>query len=98
MRTTQTTTFVDGYGVMAALRRGGYTLIEDRDAPFRFVWLNPATRTLVTYCEGDLCMQVCDDDAELRAMLDGLRVAYGGLIEDDLADALAWAGATEVTR
>ncbi len=42
------------------------------DGPFRRVWKNDAQRAVVTYCEGDINVTICDDNVaywrELRRM------------------------------
>jgi hypothetical protein len=75
-------TFASGHQMLDVMLRRGYTLIEDTDAPYRFVWLNRETRTVVTYCEGDLITEVCGDDLDLNGHLAKLRAFYGALLID----------------
>jgi hypothetical protein len=75
-------TFASGHQMLDVMLRRGYTLIEDTDAPYRFVWLNRETRTVVTYCEGDLTTEVCGDDLDLNGHLAKLRAFYGALLID----------------
>lgn len=79
--TTRSGTFGNGYSVMAWLPPG-YTLIEDSEAPARFVWANAAERTTPSYCEGDVTWERCETDAEWAAHLARLRAFYGRLIGD----------------
>lgn len=37
-----------------------------QDASYFGVWTNPERREIVTYCEGDITMEICDDDNDYR--------------------------------
>jgi hypothetical protein len=60
----------------------GYALMEDGDAPYRWVWLNRQARSILTYCEGDLIREACDTDAELEEAIARCRAFYGPLAID----------------
>lgn len=56
----------------------GYAQVDTRqDAPYFGTWLNPVTRTIVCYCEGDLTTTTCDTDEELRAEVERMKDYYG---------------------
>ena len=48
----------------------GFAQIDTRqDAPWYGGWCAPATRTIVSFCEGDVTTTVCETDAEFSAQL-----------------------------
>ena len=52
----------------------GWAQIDTRsDASYFGQWVNPTTRQLFSYCEGDTCLTTCDDDAELVAEMTNIR-------------------------
>lgn len=56
-------------------RSTGWAQVDTyQDASYFGVWTNPTTHEIFTYCEGDLCLEQCDDDADyiraLRAALE----------------------------
>jgi hypothetical protein len=43
----------------------GFAQVDTRqDAPYFGQWINPFTREIVSYCEGDVTRQICETDAE----------------------------------
>jgi hypothetical protein len=48
-----------------------------QDASYFGVWVNLELRETVTYCEGDLSVVRCEDDAHLKAELDSMAEFYG---------------------
>ena len=49
----------------------GYAQVDSRqDASYFGTWINPVTRIIFNYCEGDCTVTKCDTDAELLAELD----------------------------
>ena len=56
----------------------GYAQFDTREDAYYFgQWVNPTSRRLVTYAEGDVTVLVCDDDAEFVAQVRE-RAAYHG--------------------
>ena len=52
----------------------GWAQIDTRqDASYFGQWINPTKRQILSYCEGDVCLTTCDDDAELLAEMTALR-------------------------
>jgi hypothetical protein len=48
----------------------GWQYVEGwNDGPYRVVWVNFELRATFTYCEGDLTLVVCDDDATFKTEL-----------------------------
>lgn len=79
MITTRGFTLAGGMSKFGYMHRHGFTMIEDNDAPYRFVWLNRESLTTITYCEGDLITEECESADELALHLDKLRDFYGTL-------------------
>ena len=50
--------------------KNGYAQVDtDQDAPYFGTWANPATLTIVNYCEGDVTIQEAADTAEFAAAI-----------------------------
>lgn len=47
--------------------KGWAQLDTSQDASYYGNWINPLTRELVSYCEGDVTHTQCDDDADFVA-------------------------------
>ena len=48
----------------------GFAQIDTRqDAPYYGTWCSLASRTIVSFCEGDLTTTVCDTDEEFTAQI-----------------------------
>lgn len=69
----------------------GWAQLDSRqDAPYYGNWVNPFTRELVSYCEGDVTRTTCDSDeefiAEVRKNIEWHNEAgYGPALIDALA-------------
>jgi hypothetical protein len=50
---------------LCTIARGWAQIDTSQDASYYGQWINPATREILCYCEGDLILTRCDDDAEL---------------------------------
>lgn len=49
-----------------------------QDASYFGIWTNPDLREIVTYCEGDVTREICDDDGDYRAALVACLTFYKG--------------------
>lgn len=49
------------------LSNGWAQLDTRQDASYYGNWISPGERKLVSYCEGDVTVTTCDDDAEFAA-------------------------------
>lgn len=49
---------------MCTASKGWAQLDTRQDASYYGNWINPMTRELVSYCEGDITHTQCDDDAD----------------------------------
>lgn len=55
-------TLLDSYALLNALPEG-FSMVEAWcDEPFRMCWANHADRALITYCEGDITVDVAPDE------------------------------------
>ena len=59
------------------LKEGWKQYDTDQDASYFGVWVNLATREVLTYAEGDWSLVTCADDDALRAELAGMAKSYG---------------------
>jgi hypothetical protein len=50
------------------------------DGPYRVVWVSFEYRATFTYCEGDLTLVTCDDEATFRKELADAERYYGEMI------------------
>ena len=49
---------------LCTLAKGWAQLDTRQDAPYFGNWINPVTRQLMSYCEGDTVFTECEDDAD----------------------------------
>lgn len=49
--------------------RGWAQLDTSQDASYFGQWVNPSSREILCYCEGDVILTRCDDDGELQAQV-----------------------------
>ena len=47
-------------------------LDTDQDAPYFGVWVNKSKRLVLTYCEGDVSLVICEDDEHFDAEVGSL--------------------------
>lgn len=51
------------------IEKGWAQLDTRQDASYYGHWINPVTREIFSYCEGDTCLTTCETDAEMQAYL-----------------------------
>jgi hypothetical protein len=59
----------DGYGFMAALPRTWIPVPQWGDWPYLIGWRHDRDRAVLTYCEGDLAVELADDHASYVRLL-----------------------------
>lgn len=47
-----------------------------QDAPYFGIWAHAANRRIATFCEGDLMVEICDDDADFQKSLQACLAFY----------------------
>lgn len=53
--------------------RGWAQIDTSQDASYFGQWINPEKRAILCYCEGDVILTECDNDAELRAEIEKMK-------------------------
>ncbi len=74
-------TLKDGWEFFATVPKG-FTLIEDNQAPYRFVWINREQKQILSYCEGDIYLDTCETAEEFERELIKLKNFYDSLLID----------------
>ena len=58
--------------------KNGYAQLDtDQDAPYFGMWASPYKLQLVTFCEGDLCVQTAGSDTEFAELIRNVAKWHG---------------------
>ena len=69
-------TLESGYALTAP---AGFRVVESWSDGYRVVWASSSERAILTYCEGDLSLEMCADYATFRASMLAAGRFYGDL-------------------
>lgn len=58
---------------VCTIAKGWAQIDTSQDASYYGHWINPVERKILGYCEGDLVLTTCDNDAELQAELASMK-------------------------
>jgi hypothetical protein len=87
----------DGYSFMAALPRTWIAVPQWGDWPYLIAWRHDRDRAVLTYCEGDLSVEIADDHTSYVGLLRRTTDQIAASPEDGAAF-LAWLDKTLACR
>ena len=75
--TTVTGVTMDDLAAISYWVPEGFSVVDRwSDGQYRAVWVNPSTRTVITYCEGDMLIDTAKDDQAYQELVRKLDEFY----------------------